>query len=74
MDGIKPKHDPLGDNMISQVPTEPLWTVNDVAKYLQLRPSTVRDMARKKDLPGIKVGERVWRFRSRDIKSWLEDQ
>ena len=52
--------------------TEPLWTVEDVACYLRLKPETVRVMARRGELPCIKVGRRVWRFRIGEIKEWLE--
>ena len=40
---------------------EPLWTVEEVAQYLRLDPDTVRVMARRGRLPGVRVG-RVWRF------------
>ncbi len=39
----------------------PLWTVEDVAGYLQLQPDTIRGMARRGELPAIKLGK-VWRF------------
>jgi len=47
--------------------TEPLWTVDDVARYLRLEPETVRAMARRGDIPAVKIG-RVWRFRRNLIK------
>jgi excisionase family DNA binding protein len=53
--------------------TEPLWTVEDVSNFLRLKPETVRLMARQSKIPSIKVG-RVWRFRSLEIKSWLQLQ
>ena len=52
--------------------TEPLWTVDDVAKYLRLEPETVRKMARNGRLPAIKVG-RVWRFKREKVKEWVTD-
>lgn len=48
--------------------TEPLWTVEEVAKYLRLKQETVRMMARKNQLPALKVGK-AWRFKGNDIKS-----
>jgi len=48
-----------------------LWTVEDVAAYLRLKPSTVRDLARKGGLPVIKLG-RFYRFRKADLDAWLE--
>jgi excisionase family DNA binding protein len=53
--------------------TEPLWTTDDVASYLRLEPETVRAMTRGGKLPGFKVG-RVWRYRRREIRSWLHEK
>jgi excisionase family DNA binding protein len=52
--------------------TEPLWTVDDVASYLRLNPETVRAMARRRELPSVKVGKRIWRFKISEIKDWLK--
>jgi excisionase family DNA binding protein len=54
--------------------TAPLWTVEDVACYLRLNPETIRVMARRGELPSIKLGKRVWRFKTNEIKDWLELQ
>lgn len=40
---------------------DPLWTVEDVAVYLKLQPETIRSMARRGELPALKIGK-VWRF------------
>jgi excisionase family DNA binding protein len=40
---------------------DPLWTVEDVAAYLKLQPETIRSMARRGELPALKIGK-VWRF------------
>lgn len=53
--------------------TEPLWTVEEVASYLRLSPTTVRAMARRGDLPGRKVG-RVWRFAPQVVKNFIHRQ
>lgn len=50
--------------------TEPLWTVEEVASYLRLSPTTVRAMARRGELPGRKVG-RVWRFAPQVVKRFI---
>ncbi len=47
--------------------TEPLWTVEEVAAYLRLKPETIRMMARRGKVPAVKIGK-VWRFRAKDIK------
>lgn len=49
-----------------------LLTVDEVAKFLRLKPETIRSMARRGDLPAIKIG-RVWRFRRSSITELLED-
>lgn len=52
--------------------TEPLLTVDEVARYLRLQPGTVRGMARRGELPVVKVGRR-WRFKHSQIERWLRD-
>jgi len=54
------------------IKTEPLWTVSEVASYLRLKPETIRLMARNGELPSLKVGKRVWRFRISEVKGWLK--
>lgn len=70
---MEPPHrnSPNSEVIIQQESTEPLWTVRDVALYLRLNPETVRLMARSGKIPAIKVGK-SWRFRSSQIKYWLE--
>ena len=52
---------------------EPLWTVMDVSRYLQLKPNTVRAMARREELPGLKIG-RSWRFKKSLIVDCLKEK
>ena len=52
---------------------EPLLTVEEVAIYLRLQPNTVRGMARRGELPVVKVGRR-WRFKRSSLDSWLRDK
>lgn len=52
--------------------TDPLWTVEDVADYLQLQPETIRSMARRGELPALKIGK-VWRFQKRAIHEMLDN-
>ena len=49
-----------------------LWTVDELAGYLKLQPETVRGMARRGELPGIKIGK-VWRFRKSAIKQIFQE-
>jgi len=48
----------------------PLWSVEDVATYLKLQPETIRSMARRGELPAIKLGK-VWRFQKAAIDEML---
>jgi excisionase family DNA binding protein len=47
-----------------------LWTVEDLAEYLKLQPETIRSMARRGELPAIKLGK-VWRFQKTAIYEML---
>jgi excisionase family DNA binding protein len=51
-------------------PTDPLWTVEDVAAFLKLQPETIRSMARRGELPALKIGK-VWRFEKLAIHQML---
>ena len=50
----------------------PLWTVKDVAKYLNMQPETIRNLARRGEIPSIKIG-RMWRFPESKLKMWLNE-
>lgn len=50
--------------------SDPLWTVDDVADYLKLQPETIRSMARRGELPALKIGK-VWRFQRHAIHEML---
>ena len=54
------------------VPSEQLWTVEEVAEYLRLQPETVRAKARKGEFPAYKVGKRIWRFDIKEIVACLK--
>ncbi len=64
---------PAPDQTLNSQPApSPLWTVDEVAAYLQLAPETVRVMARTREIPSMKLGKRLWRFQPGQIKAWLE--
>jgi excisionase family DNA binding protein len=50
--------------------SDTLWTVEDLAEYLKLKPETIRSMARRGELPAIKLGK-VWRFQRTAIDEML---
>jgi excisionase family DNA binding protein len=60
------------DTRQPDLPADPLWTVDDVAAYLKLQPETIRSMARRGELPALKIGK-VWRFQKRAIGEMLVD-
>ncbi len=50
-----------------------LWTIDDVAKYFQVRPSVIRYWVSNSGLPYIKIGKH-YRFDSVDIQYWIESK
>ena len=52
---------------------EQLMTVEEVAKYLNIHPRTINNMAARGDIPASKVANR-WRFRKSDVDAYLEKQ
>ena len=55
------------------VPTDAVFTIDDVVVYLKLPKSTVYKLAQEGKIPGQKVG-RHWRFRKDTIDRWLDRQ
>ena len=49
-----------------------LLKVEEVAQILRLKPETIRAMARRGDIPAIKLG-RVWRFRKSSRSELIEE-
>ena len=49
---------------------DPLWTVEELAAFLKLQPETIRSMARRGEIPALKIGK-VWRFQMHDIHEML---
>ncbi len=52
---------------------EPLWTIKDVAKYLQMSENSVRVALREKGLPYLKANE-FYRFEREAVEEWMESQ
>jgi len=48
----------------------PLWTVSDVAVYLNVTERTIYRLLKDKEIPAYKVGGQ-WRFKEQDITAWL---
>ena len=52
---------------------EGVFTVQELAKYLRMKPLTIYKHASAGKLPGFKVGSH-WRFKKKTIDRWIEDQ
>ena len=50
-----------------------VFTVQDLAKYLRMRPLTIYKHASSGKLPGFKVGSH-WRFKKKTIDLWIQAQ
>jgi len=52
---------------------ETLLTIDDVARAFKMPPKTVRSLAARGVLPGLKIG-REWRFRPSTLDAWSSAQ
>jgi len=52
---------------------EKLLTLQQVSEKLQISENTLYKLARKGEIPAIKIGNQ-WRFKAQDIERWLEEQ
>ena len=59
--------------MIEPMPNKHLFTINELADYLKMRPITIYKHAAAGKLPGFKVGSK-WRFKKSTIDRWIEEQ
>ncbi len=48
-----------------------MMTIEQVAKYLKLKPQTVYKWAQEGRIPGAKIGKE-WRFRKRILDEWID--
>lgn len=52
---------------------ERFFTVQELARYLRMKPITIYKHASKGKLPSFKVGA-SWRFKKSSIDKWIEEQ
>ncbi len=52
--------------------TEKLLKVDEVSKYLDLKPARVYELCREKRLPFILIGQRQYRFSKTALQTWIE--
>ena len=55
------------------MPEESVFTVQELARYLKMRPVTIYKHAKEGKLPGFKVGAN-WRFKKSTIDGWIANQ
>jgi len=53
--------------------TDGVFTVQELAEYLRMKPLTIYKHASSGRLPGFKVGSH-WRFKRVTIDRWISDQ
>ena len=49
-----------------------LLTVDEVADFLRVKPSTVYEWAKNGKIPASKVG-RLWRFSREEVEAWVRN-
>lgn len=52
---------------------EKLWTINDLANFLQVKPSVIKYWIYNSDIPFIKLGKN-YRFDPKGIREWLAQE
>ena len=50
-----------------------MMTIEEVAEYLRVHPSTVYRLVRKEALPAVKIGKQ-WRVGSEALAEWLRER
>ena len=55
------------------MPEETVFTVQELATYLRMRPVTIYKHAKAHKLPAFKVGAN-WRFKKATIDRWIANQ
>lgn len=50
---------------------EPLIDIPEAAKLLRIHPVTLREKAKRGEIPGLQIG-RAWRFRVSTLNAWIE--
>jgi len=50
-----------------------ILTLEEVARYLRLKPQTIYKWAQEKRIPAAKIGKE-WRFRRSILDRWLDEQ
>ncbi len=57
----------------NRIPEHEILTLEEVARYLRLKPQTIYKWAQEKRIPAVKLGK-DWRFRRSILDRWLDEQ
>jgi excisionase family DNA binding protein len=49
-----------------------LWTLNEVAQFLNVRPLRIYELVHSRQIPFTKIGRRQLRFDPTAIRQWLD--
>lgn len=52
-------------------PDEEILTIEEVARYLKMKPQTIYKWAQEGQIPGTKLGKE-WRFRKQLLDEWID--
>ncbi len=52
-------------------PEDEILTIEEVAKYLKMKPQTIYKWAQEGQIPGTKLGKE-WRFRKAILDEWID--
>ena len=52
-------------------PEEDILTIEEVARYLKMKPQTIYKWAQEGQIPGAKLGKE-WRFRKHILDEWID--
>ncbi len=53
--------------------TEKLLKVDDVGKFLDLKPARIYELCRQKSIPFILIGQRQYRFSKTALQNWIDN-
>jgi len=59
--------------MTKKASPEPWLSIDDIAKYLSVKPDTIYKWINRKDFPAHKAGK-LWRFRTSEVDNWVKNK
>lgn len=62
------------DVLIEEIHDDRLLSVDEAAELLQMSPYMIRQWARDRKIPAIRMGGRYWRFRRSSLNAWIREQ